>query len=123
MKETAYQGRYFSIQINTNDVEVVYTGNEVLVVPVTGQEDVILTLEPSDAFEELTLILPGGEVEPGELFGGSNQCPVALNPCLKLIEWPWLMKLPIEPENCGLPSAKSVLKKRVISHFNRIVNF
>lgn len=68
MCATRYQGDYFSIRTDKHDNEyVTSTGDEVLVVPVTPENEVILTIEPSPAFNELVLILPGGEVEAGVL--------------------------------------------------------
>jgi len=66
MSKTVYQGKYFSILVDAYGTEFVRTGDEVLVVPFTAEEKVILTSEPSAAFDEPTLILPGGETEPGE---------------------------------------------------------
>ncbi len=60
-----YQGVYFSIRTNEHG-EFVHNGNEVLVVPLTEQQEVILTEEPSAAFGEPVLIVPGGETEPDE---------------------------------------------------------
>jgi 8-oxo-dGTP pyrophosphatase MutT (NUDIX family) len=40
--------------------------SEILLVPLTDQREVILTIEPSVAFGEPTLILPGGVAEPDE---------------------------------------------------------
>ena len=61
-----YRGDYFSIRVDANGVEFVHTGDEVLAVPLTEERGVIMTLEPSAALSELTLILPGGETEAGE---------------------------------------------------------
>ena len=66
MGETAYQGDYFSIHLDADGIEFVHTGDEVLIVPLIAEGEVILTFEPSAAFGEPTLILPGGETEPGE---------------------------------------------------------
>ena len=66
MGEIAYQGDYFSIHLDADGIEFVRTGDEVLIVPLTAEGEVILTIEPSTAFGEPTLILPGGETEPGE---------------------------------------------------------
>lgn len=52
--------------MDADGVEFVRTGDEVLIVPLTEEGQVILTVEPSAAFGEPTLILPGGETEPGE---------------------------------------------------------
>jgi len=57
---------YFSLALDENGIEYVYTGNEVLIIPFTAEEEVILTIEPSAAFGEPTVILPGGETEPDE---------------------------------------------------------
>jgi ADP-ribose diphosphatase len=66
MVKTLYEGKYFSLAVDTNGVEFVQAEDEVLVVPFTDEKEVIMTLEPSTAFGEVALILPGGEVEPGE---------------------------------------------------------
>lgn len=63
---TVYQGSYLSVLLDPEGIEVVRMGDEVLVVPLIEDSDVILTLEPSPAFDKLTLILPGGEVDEGE---------------------------------------------------------
>jgi 8-oxo-dGTP pyrophosphatase MutT (NUDIX family) len=65
MGETTDQGDYFSIHLDADGIEFVRTG-EVLIIPLTAEGQVILTLEPSAAFGQPTLILPGGETEPGE---------------------------------------------------------
>jgi len=54
---------YFSLAVGENGIEFVCTGNEVLIVPLTTDGEVILTIEPSAAFGEPTIILPGGETE------------------------------------------------------------
>lgn len=69
---TAYQGDYFSIHLDEEGVEFVRTGDEVLIIPYTVEGNVILTIEPSPAFGEPTLVLPGGEVEVH--FSQSLQC-------------------------------------------------
>ena len=67
MTTTAYQGTYFAIRLDKDGNEFVDTReNEVLIVPLTAEGDVILTIEPSPAFNEPTLILPGGSIETGE---------------------------------------------------------
>jgi 8-oxo-dGTP pyrophosphatase MutT (NUDIX family) len=66
MGETTDQGDYFSIHLDADGIEFVRTGDEVLIIPLTAGGQVILTLEPSAAFGQPTLILPGGETEPGE---------------------------------------------------------
>ncbi len=65
MGEVLFQGDYFSLQTDaTGNEYVASSGDEVLVVPLTGEDEVILTIEPSPAFGEPTLILPGGETKP-----------------------------------------------------------
>src|SRR5260370_13351497 len=67
MSTIVYQGKYFAICLDANGIEYVDTGdNEVLIVPITAAGEVILTIEPSAAFGEVTLILPGGIVEQSE---------------------------------------------------------
>jgi 8-oxo-dGTP pyrophosphatase MutT (NUDIX family) len=65
-KETIFQGKYFSLLADKVHGEMVQAEDEVLVVALTGQGEVLLTSEPSAAFDEAVLILPGGQVEPGE---------------------------------------------------------
>lgn len=61
-----YQGDYFSIRTDRHGNEyVASTGDEVLIVALTPENEVIMTIEPAPAFNELVLILPGGEVEAG----------------------------------------------------------
>lgn len=66
MGEKLYQGRYYSICTNKDGEEFVSAANEALVVPLTQEGDILMTIEPSVAFAEPALILPGGEVEPEE---------------------------------------------------------
>jgi len=66
MSAIVYQGQWFSILVDASGTEFVRTGDEVLVVALTAEGEVLLTVEPSAAFAEPTLILPGGETEPGE---------------------------------------------------------
>jgi len=40
--------------------------DEALVIPMRGDSDIVFILEPSAAFDEDVLLLPGGSVEPGE---------------------------------------------------------
>ena len=66
MSETPSSKSYFSLVRAMDGIEFVRTGNEVLIVPLTTEGEVILTIEPSAAFGEPTLILPGGETERDE---------------------------------------------------------
>lgn len=66
MHESRYQGDYFAILVDRSGTEFVRTGNEALVVPLTDRGEVIFTIEPSAAFGELTLIVPGGETDHDE---------------------------------------------------------
>ena len=66
MGETPSGKSYFSLVRTVSGIEFVRTGNEVLIVPLTAEGEVILTIEPSAAFSEPTLILPGGETEQDE---------------------------------------------------------
>jgi ADP-ribose diphosphatase len=49
------------------DVYVIKANDEALIVPLTPEQDVIFTIEPSPALGHEVLILPGGEVAEGEL--------------------------------------------------------
>lgn len=60
-----YEGDYFSLRSNAYG-QFVQSDNEALVVPLTEQGEVILTAEPSPAFGESVLVLPGGATEPDE---------------------------------------------------------
>jgi 8-oxo-dGTP pyrophosphatase MutT (NUDIX family) len=60
------QGEWFSILADASGTEFVHSGDEVLVIVLTAKGEALLTVEPSAAFGEPTLILPGGETEPGE---------------------------------------------------------
>jgi ADP-ribose diphosphatase len=64
--DLAYQGRWFSIAVTAAGEEVVQAADEALIVPLTAEGEVLLSLEPSAAFDEPTLILPGGTVEASE---------------------------------------------------------
>ena len=64
--ERLYQGRYYALYTNQHGEEFVSATNEVLIVPLTSEGDVLMTIEPSVAFDEPALILPGGEVEQEE---------------------------------------------------------
>ncbi|GAB4574261.1 MAG: hypothetical protein Kow0077_19870 [Anaerolineae bacterium] len=48
-------------------VHVIKSGDEALLVPLTPEGEVIFTAEPSPALGQDVLILPGGEVDQGEL--------------------------------------------------------
>lgn len=61
------QSRWFSVHARDNgDEYLASTGDEVLVVALIGSDesDVLLTVEPSAAFDEPALLLPGGEASP-----------------------------------------------------------
>lgn len=67
MTTTAYQGVYFAIRLDEHGSEFIEArDNEVMIVPLTLEGDVILTSEPSPAFGEPALILPGGSIEANE---------------------------------------------------------
>lgn len=59
-------GEYSRIERDTQGQEFILTRDEVLVVALGAAGDVILTVEPSVAFGEPVLILPGGTAEAGE---------------------------------------------------------
>jgi ADP-ribose diphosphatase len=71
MSRRLYQGRYYSICTNAQGEEFVSATNEVLIIPFTPEGDVLMTIEPSIAFNELALGLPGGEVAPDEESGAT----------------------------------------------------
>ena len=60
-----HQTRWFSIRRAEDGEEfLASTGDEVLIVPLNAAGEVLLSIEPSAAFGESSLILPGGQVEP-----------------------------------------------------------
>lgn len=59
-------GEYFRFERDARGEEFVDTRDEVLVVALSEAGEVILAVEPSAAFGEQALILPGGTTEPGE---------------------------------------------------------
>jgi len=50
----------------TREVYVESSGDEVLVVALAPADEVLLSREPSAAFGGHTIVLPGGEIKPGE---------------------------------------------------------
>jgi ADP-ribose diphosphatase len=50
----------------TREVYIESSGDEVLVVALASGDEVLLSREPSAAFGDHTIVLPGGEIEPGE---------------------------------------------------------
>lgn len=66
MSQLFFQDNYYSIYISGQSIDSIHMRNEVLVVPLTQQEEIILINEPSAAFGGLTLVLPGGVAEQGE---------------------------------------------------------
>jgi ADP-ribose diphosphatase len=50
----------------TREVYVESSGDEVLVVALAPGDEILLSREPSAAFGGSTVLLPGGEIEPGE---------------------------------------------------------
>jgi ADP-ribose diphosphatase len=67
MSQLFFQDDYYSIYTHGQRIDHIrMRSNEVLIVPFTSQGEVIMTIEPSAAFGELTLVLPGGAVEPDE---------------------------------------------------------
>ena len=66
MTRNLYQGKYFSLEIDTEGVEFIRCGDEVLIVPLSRERFVTLVYEPSAAFNEYVLILPGGSVRQDE---------------------------------------------------------
>jgi ADP-ribose diphosphatase len=66
MSQLFFQDDYYSIYTTGRNIDYIQMQNEVLIVPLTDQREVILTIEPSVAFGEPTLILPGGVAESNE---------------------------------------------------------
>ncbi len=61
-----FNHRYFTIAEDSKGVAYLQTSDNVLVVPLTARNEVILIGEPSPAFGDMALVLPGGEIEKGE---------------------------------------------------------
>jgi ADP-ribose diphosphatase len=57
---------YFTLMADTDGVGFVHCGDGVLVVPITEDDQVLLGVERSPAFDQEVLCLVGGSVEPGE---------------------------------------------------------
>ncbi len=66
MQQVLFSTHYFSFEQDSHGVGFVRGGNEVLVVPLAENSDVILAVEPSAAFGQPALVLPGGETEANE---------------------------------------------------------
>ena len=66
MSQLFFQDDYYSIYTSGRNIDYIQMRNEVLIVPLMDTQEVILTIEPSIAFGEPTLILPGGVTEPNE---------------------------------------------------------
>src|SRR5438105_13434110 len=66
MSQLFFQDDYYSIYTTDRNIAYIQMRSEILLVPLTDQREVILTLESSVAFGEPTLILPGGVAEPNE---------------------------------------------------------
>ena len=64
MKNDVYE--YFAVERDERGAEFIRGNDEVLIVAITAVNEVVLIVEPSAAFGEDVMILPGGEVEPGE---------------------------------------------------------
>jgi 8-oxo-dGTP pyrophosphatase MutT (NUDIX family) len=66
MSQLFSQDDYHCIYTSGQNIDIIQMRNEVFIVSLTDQREVILTIEPSIAFGEPTLILPGGVTEPNE---------------------------------------------------------
>jgi len=66
MSQLFFQDDYYSIYTHGQRIDHIHVRSEALVVPLTHQREVILTIEPSAAFGEPTLVLPGGVTESDE---------------------------------------------------------
>jgi ADP compounds hydrolase len=62
-----YKRKYFEITEDSAGDEYVICSDEVIIVPLTGEGDIIFIREPAPAFgREQPLLLPGGTIEDGE---------------------------------------------------------
>ena len=66
MPATLYSDRYYSVVQPDNGDTYIKCDNEVVVVPILASSHVILISEPSAAFGDQCLLLPGGLVDDGE---------------------------------------------------------
>lgn len=66
MSKTLYSDRYFSIVQPDDGDAYISCDDEVLVVPVLASGQVVLISEPSSAFGDRCLLLPGGMIDDGE---------------------------------------------------------
>ena len=66
MSKTLYSDTYFSILQPDDGDAFIGCGNEVMVVPIDASGRVVLISEPSPAFGEPCLLLPGGMIDEGE---------------------------------------------------------
>jgi ADP-ribose diphosphatase len=57
---------YFTIREDSKGDSYIQGGDNALVVALTPRNEVFLVAEPSPAFHDETLVLPGGEVDDGE---------------------------------------------------------
>ena len=63
-REILYQGQYHTLVADPIHCEFVRCDDEAIVVALTDDGDVLLTIEPSAAFPGPTVILPGGTTSP-----------------------------------------------------------
>ena len=61
-----YEDSYFQISSDNADDRYITSTDAVMVVPLTEKGEVILIREPSPAFNELVLMLPGGTIDANE---------------------------------------------------------
>lgn len=68
IREIFYRDKYLSLRRDTEKqiITSIHTDNEAVIVPLLDQDTVLLAIEPSEAFGEPTILLPGGTIEVGE---------------------------------------------------------
>ena len=66
MNRILFSTPYYSFEEDSHGQGLIRGGDEVVVVPLAEDRVVLLAVEPSTAFGEPTLILPGGETTAGE---------------------------------------------------------
>ncbi len=69
MRELFYQDQYISLYRDPEKqiVTSIHTHDDAVIVPLLDEDTVLLAVEPSEAFGEPVMVLPGGTIEAGEV--------------------------------------------------------